>query len=273
MQRTPGPQTIRALTWPATATPWATLLIVHGLGEHSGRYEHVARRMAAAGIAVRGYDHPGFGGSGGRRGHVERWTDLHRVLAAELAAAQAAAPGLPLVLYGHSLGGLVALGYVMSIDPDPLPDRLVLTSPALDSSIAAWKQVIAPLLGRVAPRLRIPNGVTPGILSRDPAVDARNRSDPLMVTASTARFGAEAFAEQRRLRGILAGGIGPSMPTYVVHGAEDRLVPAGASVVLDGLAQVTRRVYPGLRHETHNEPEGLDVVDDTIAWLRSSLAG
>jgi acylglycerol lipase len=268
----PAAGTVRTRTWPATATPWATLLLVHGLGEHAGRYDHVARRMAAAGIAVRGYDHPGFGGSGGRRGHVERWTDLHRVLADELATAQAAAAKLPLVLYGHSLGGLIALGYVMSVDPDPLPDRLVLTSPALDSSIAGWKKAIAPVLGRVAPRLRIPNGLTPGILSRDPAVDERNRSDPLMVTSSTARFGAEAFAEQRRLRHLLAAGIGPSMPTYAIHGADDRLVPAGASKLLEGLPGVTRRVYPGLRHETHNEPEGLDVVDDTIAWLRSSLS-
>ena len=121
------------------------------------------------------------------------------------------------------------------------------------------------------PRLRIPNGFTPGILSRDPAVDARNRADPLMVTSSTARFGAEAFAEQHRLSALLAARSGPTMPTYVIHGGDDRLVPPGASELLEGLPQVTRRVYPGLRHETHNEPEGLGVVDDTITWLRSSL--
>ncbi len=272
MQSAADLPTLRVLTWPATGAPWATLVLVHGLGEHAGRYDHVGRRMAAAGIAVRAYDHPGFGGSGGPRGHVDRWTDLHRVLAGELATARDAAPQLPLVLYGHSLGGLVALGYAMGEGSDSLPDRLILTSPALDSTIAGWKQAIAPLLGRVTPRLRIPNGLTPGILSRDPAVDERNRSDPLMVTTSSARFGAEAFAEQRRLRGLLAARIGPRMPTYVIHGADDRLVPSSASAPLEGLPQVTRRVYPGLRHETHNEPEGPDVIDDTIAWLRSSLA-
>ncbi len=262
---------LRALDWAAAAPQWATLLLVHGLGEHIGRYDHVGRRLAAAGIGVHGYDHRGFGGSAGVRGHVDRWTDLHADLAGQLAATRAAAPDLPLVLYGHSMGGLIALGYVLSAALDRLPDRLVLTSPALDSTIAGWKKGLAPLLGRVAPRLRLPNGITPGILSRDPAVDARNRTDPLMVTSSTARLGAEGFAEQERLRRMLAAGIGPSMPTYVIHGADDRLVPVGASAILEGLPNVTRRVYPGLRHETHNEPEGLEVVDDTIAWLRDEL--
>lgn len=271
MQPLPDAPSIRALTWPAAGPPWATLLLVHGIGEHAGRYDQVGRRMAAAGIEVRAYDHPGFGASGGPRGHVERWTDLHRMLAGQLAAARAVEPHLPLVLYGHSLGGLVALGYAMDPASDPLPERLVLTSPALDSSIAGWKQAIAPVLGRIMPRLRIPNGFTPGILSRDPAVDARNRADPLMVTSSTARFGAEAFAEQHRLSALMAARSGPTMPTYVIHGGDDRLVPPGASELLEGLPQVTRRVYPGLRHETHNEPEGLGVVDDTITWLRSSL--
>jgi alpha-beta hydrolase superfamily lysophospholipase len=150
---------------------------------------------------------------------------------------------------------------------------MVLTSPGLDSTIAGWKQTVAPILGRIAPRLRIPNGFKAGDLSRDPEVDARLAADPLSIRSSTARLGAAGFAEQARVRALLAGGAPLPVPTYVVHGSEDPIVPVDASAPLaQGRTNVTRRVYPGLRHETHNEPEGPSVVDDTIAWLRAAAA-
>ena len=197
---------LRTLQWQPETAPWAGLLLVHGVGEHAGRYDHVASQMTDAGIEVHAYDHRGFGGSGGQRAYVERWTDFHDDLGLRLAAARSAMPDLPLVLYGHSMGGLIALGYLLSGTPRPQPDLLVLTSPGLDSTIAAWKQRLAPLLSRIAPRLRLPNGFRPGSLSRDPAVDERVANDPLCQSSSTARIGAEAFAEQRRLRGAVGGG-------------------------------------------------------------------
>ena len=266
---TPDGVALRTLHWPAAGTAWVGLLLVHGLGEHAGRYDHVARQMAAAGIEVRAYDHRGFGASGGPRAYVERWTDLHDDLEDRLSAVRAAMPDLPLVLYGHSMGGLIALGYVLAARERPLPDLLVLTSPGLDSTIAAWKQRLAPALSRVMPKLRLPNGFRPGDLSRDPSVDERVADDPLCQSSSTARIGAEGFAEQRRLRDALAGGRRLPIPTYVIHGSVDPIVPVGASAPLEADASVTRRVYPGLRHETHNEPEGPAVVADTIAWIRA----
>lgn len=261
---------LRLLRWPAT-DPWAALLVVHGLGEHAGRYAPMAARMAAAGIDVHAYDHRGFGASGGPRAYVHRWADLHDDLAARLTGVRATAPGLPLVLFAHSMGGLIALGYVL--DPTrPLPDRLVLSAPGIDSTIAGWKRAIAPLVGRVVPRLRLPNGFAPNALSRDPAVDEAFAADRLTQTSSTARLGVEGFAEQRRVRRALRDGAALPIPTYVLHGADDAVVPVAASAVLEAAPNVTRRVYRGLRHETHNEPEGPAVVDDTIAWLRASLA-
>jgi acylglycerol lipase len=259
---------LRTLHWRPTNEAWAGLLLVHGVGEHAGRYNHVANQMTDAGIEVHAYDHRGFGGSGGQRAYVDRWTDFHDDLGPRLAAARSAMPDVPLVLYGHSMGGLIALGYALSATPRPQPDLLVLTSPGLDSTIAAWKQRLAPVLSRIAPRLRSPNGFRPGDLSRDPAVDERLTSDPLCQSRSTARIGAEAFAEQRRLRGAVGGGWRLAVPTYVVHGGDDPIVPAGASAALERDPNVTRRVYPGLRHETHNEPEGPAVVADTIEWIR-----
>jgi alpha-beta hydrolase superfamily lysophospholipase len=261
---------LRTLDWPATPPSWASLLLVHGLGEHAGRYERVARQMAGVGIGVGAYDHRGFGGSGGPRAYLRRWADLHDDLEARLAAARAAVPDLPLVLYGHSMGGLIALGYVLADTPRPLPDLLVLTSPGLDSTIASWKQRAAPLLGVIAPRLRLPNGFHPGDLSRDPSVDERVKDDPLCQSTSTVRIGAEGFAEQRRVRAEVEAGRRLPIPTYVIHGSDDPIVPVEASAALGRDPNVTRRVYPGLRHETHNEPEGQALVADTIAWIREN---
>src|SRR5436309_15884717 len=89
-------------------TPWASVVLVHGLGEHSGRYEHVGDQLAAAGVEVSAYDHRGMGGSGGRRGYVERWSLYHDDLAERLADVRNSAGGRPVVLYAHSLGGLIA---------------------------------------------------------------------------------------------------------------------------------------------------------------------
>jgi alpha-beta hydrolase superfamily lysophospholipase len=267
---TPDGIALRTLHWPAREAAWAGLLLVHGLGEHAGRYDHVARQMADAGIDVHGYDHRGFGASGGSRAYVEHWTELHDDLEARLSAARAAMPGLPVVLYGHSMGGLIALGYVLADRDRPAPDLLVLTSPAVDSTIADWKRWLARLLGRIAPKLRLPNGFRSGDLSRDPAVDERVTNDPLCQSRSTTRIGAEGFAEQRRVRDALAAGRGLPIPTYVIHGTNDWIVPVSASAPLERDPCVTRRLYAGLRHETHNEPEGPTVVADTIAWIREN---
>ena len=261
---------LRTLRWRPAGAAWASLLLLHGLGEHAGRYDHVGRQMADAGIDAHAYDQRGFGASGGPRAYVRRWSELHDDLEARVAAAREASSGAPLVLYGHSLGGLVALGYVLD-RRRPLPDLLVLSAPGLDSTIEAWKQLAAPILGRIVPRLRISNGLRPGSLSRDPAVDQRVAADPLCESSSTTRLGAEGFAEARRVRQALEDGARVPVPTYVVHGDADPYVPVDASAVLERDPSVTRRVYPGLRHEPHNEPEGPEVVADTIDWIRSRV--
>lgn len=248
----------------ASGSRWASVLLVHGLGEHSGRYEHVGDQMAAAGLEVHAYDHRGAGGSGGRRGHVDRWSQQHDDLEERLRAVRgSAAAGRAVVLYGHSLGGLVVLGYLLT--DRPKPDLAVLSSPALDSTIAAWKKALAPVLGRLAPTLAIPNGIDGSTLSRDPSVAAKVRADPLASKASTARFGAEAFAEVARVRRDHAG---LSVPTLVLHGLDDGLVPARSSEILTALPNVERRTYPGLRHELHNEPEGSAIIDEILAWIQ-----
>ena len=243
---------------------WGHVLLVHGLGDHSGRYEHVGDQLASAGLDTWAYDLRGNGGSGGRRGHADRWSQLHDDLAERLRAVRHVAGGRPVVLYGHSMGSLIVLGYLLS--DRPKPDLVVAGSPALDSTLSAWKKVLAPALGRFAPMLVIPNGIDGRTLSRDPGVGERAAADPATCRGSTARFGAEGLAEQARVRRDYRGL--PPIPMLVLHGLDDGLVPPAASEILAALPNAERRTYPGLRHELHNEPEGPQILDEVIAWIR-----
>jgi alpha-beta hydrolase superfamily lysophospholipase len=252
--------------WAPTGEPWAAMVVVHGVGEHSGRYERTADRFAAAGIDVGGFDLRGHGGSGGRRGDVERWTDLHDDVEDALGRVRALARGRPVVLLGHSMGGLICLDHVLS--GRPRPDRLVLSAPGLGDDLPAWQHAIAPVAGRILPALVVRNAWDGSFLSRDPAVGAAVEADPLSLTGVTFRLGAHGFAAQRRVNASLAR---LDVPTFVVHGEADPLVPPRFSEPLAALPGVTRRTYPGLRHESFNEPEGPAVVDDVIAWLRAPV--
>jgi acylglycerol lipase len=254
--------------WSASGEPWASILIVHGIAEHSGRYEHVGGWLAAAGLDVHAYDQRGFGGSSGRRAWVDRWRRNLDDLEDRLALLRVTARGRPVVVYGHSLGGLIVLGYAVADPPRPLPDALVLSAPAIESTIPGWKRALARVLGAVAPTVAIPNDFDGELLSRDPAVGERYLEDERNQHSTTARFGAEALAEQNRVRLALAR---LSLPTLVIHGEADRLVPAAATESLAAISGVTRLTYPELRHETHNEPEGAEVVSDVVAWLRTTV--
>jgi alpha-beta hydrolase superfamily lysophospholipase len=254
--------------WLPAGTPWASVVLVHGIAEHSGRYEDVGGWLAEAGLEVLGYDQRGFGGSGGRRAYADRWGQVHDDLAERIAAARAGAGERPLVLWGHSLGGLIALGYCVSDGPRPLPDALVLSAPALASSTPGWQRVMARVLTKVAPTLPVKNAFDGSVLSRDPGVAERYLADPLNHHSTTVRLGAEALAEQGRV-GAALGKL--TVPTFVYHGEDDHLVPTASSERLEALPGVTRRTWPGLRHETHNEPEGREVIAAAVAWLRSVL--
>jgi alpha-beta hydrolase superfamily lysophospholipase len=254
--------------WPvAGGEPWASLLLVHGLAEHSGRYEHVGAQLANAGIDAHAFDLRGFGASGGRRASVDRWSQLHDDVEERLAAIRSVAPSRPLVLYGHSLGGLICLGYVL--DGRSRPDLLVLSAPAISARLPRWQRVMAVVLRRLAPGTMIRNAFDAEVLSRDPSVGERYVADPLNQHRTSVRFGHAAFGEQARV-GIALDRL--SIPTLVVHGGDDRLVPTESSERLEDRQGVTRRVYPGLRHETHNEPDGAKVVEETIGWIREKVS-
>ena len=250
--------------WVASGEPWADLLIVHGIGEHSGRYERTGRLLAAAGIHVQAFDLRGHGLSGGRRVYVRRWDDFLDDVEVRLAAIRE--PGRPLVLFGHSMGALIALTYACS--DRPAPDLLVLSAPPLQAAVPGWQRVLAPILGRVAPTVVLANPITADQLARDPAVGVAYFADPLVQPRSTARLGAQLFSAMKRANAQLGQ---LKIPTLVIHGGGDTLVPTAGSEVLAALPGVERRVLPGLHHETLNEPEGPEVVAGIVEWLRAQV--
>jgi alpha-beta hydrolase superfamily lysophospholipase len=247
--------------------PAGVVVLVHGAHEHGGRYAHVAQRLGAAGYASYAPDHPGHGRSPGRRGDIRSLAAAVEGVAQTARAAADRHPGVPLFVYGHSLGGLVALQYLTGTPHGRIAGAVV-SAPALDTSTATPVQrVLAPVLSRLAPGLGVLT-LDAETVSRDPEVVAAYRADPLTHTGRmVARTGTEillgAAAMPARLRGL-------RLPLLVVHGGADRLVPPAASEVVRrhaGSPDVTVRIYDGLYHEPHNEPEKDEVLDDVVAWL------
>ena len=255
------PQLVRH--WPSD-DGWASLLVVHGLGEHSGRYEALGSTLADAGIDTHAFDLVGFGGSGGDRAHLESWSHYLEDIADRLTPALSS--GLPTVLMGMSLGGLIVATYALSLHRQP--DLLVLSAPALDSGAPGWQKMAAPGVAKLVPKLRLPNFWDGEMLSRDPAVGEAYYADPLVETKTSTRLGSLILAQMTKVntqnRAI-------TQPLYVFQGGDDQIVPPEATVVLGELPNATRRVYPGLRHETVNEPEGGEVLADVIGWIRAQV--
>ena len=165
----------------------------------------------------------------------------------------------------------MACGYVLSGQERLLPDALVLSAPGLESTLPGWKRSLAGVLTGILPKMRLANGLPEGGLSRDPAVRTKADADPLCSNTSTVRWGAEAFAEQDRLRAVLPGLASMPVPTYVFHGSADPIVPVSASAVLEGKGNTTRRVHEGLRHECHHEPEHAAVMAEVVGWLEATV--
>jgi alpha-beta hydrolase superfamily lysophospholipase len=220
--------------------------------------------MAEAGLLVQAFDLRGHGLSGGRRVYVRRWDDYLDDVEVRLAALRD--PGVPLVLVGHSLGALICLTYVCSARP--APDLLVLSAPPLDATVPASQRFLAPILGLVAPTVVVSNPISGDQLARDPAVGIAYFADPLVQPRSTTRLGAQFLSAMKRARAQLDR---LHVPTLVIHGGADCLVPTAVSEPLARLPGVERRVLPDLRHETLNEPEGPEVVAGIVEWLRAHV--
>jgi len=257
--------------WPS-AEARGTIVIVHGLGEHIGRYAHVAARLNASGWAIVGYDQRGHGASPGERGRLAAGDDLLVDLAAVIDDVRAESTA-PLVLLGHSLGGLVVARFVAAALESPRPswqrdvDALVLSSPALDIGMTGARRVLLATLEAMTPNLGIGNGLDATGISRDPAVVAAYRADPLVhdrIAPRLVRFLADAGPA------VLALAPRWQVPTLLLYAGSDRLVVAAGSAAFAAAAPaavVTARPFASLFHEIFNEPEQDEVLGVLTAWL------
>ena len=249
--------------WPTEGPPRATVVLVHGIAEHSGRYERTGSLLSDAGIAVRSFDLFGFGGSGGPRGDILEWDIYHDQIERQISSV--AALGIPMILLGHSMGGTLAAGYVISGRPSPA--LLVLSAPAFSGG-AGWQRVLATVGARLAPTISIPNSLKGEQLSRDPAVGEAYFSDPLVWRKTTLRLGDHLFEAMAE---VAAGATRIEIPTLVLHGGADSIVPPQSTAFLADLPGFERRLYPSLRHEILNEPEGPELVQEIIDWIDARI--
>jgi alpha-beta hydrolase superfamily lysophospholipase len=253
-------------SWSGPA-PAGLVVVVHGVHEHGGRYGWVAERLVAAGYDVYAVDHPGHGRSPGRRANIGSMAAAVDGVDALTRMAAERVPGVPVFVYGHSLGGLIALQYLTG-QPDERVRGGVISAPALDTSAAtAAQRRLAPLVSALAPNLGM-LALDLDALSRDPEVDRAYRADPLNYLGKmTARTGTELMLAATAMPARLAG---LTMPLFVLHGGADRLVPPAASDVVRehaGSKDLTVKIYEGLYHEPHNEPERDQVLADIVSWL------
>ena len=249
--------------WLPPGAPIGHFVIVHGIAEHSGRYERTGSLLSDAGFHVRSFDLIGCGGSGGPRGDINEWSRYHDQI--ERHVEWARGEGGPLVLLGHSMGGNLALGYVLA--DRPRPDLLVLTAPALGGG-AGWQRALAGVASRIAPSVPIANSLKGEQLSRDPAVGEAYFSDPLVYPKTTPRLGSALF---NAMDEVTTRAAELDVPTLVLHGGLDTIVPPQTTAILGELPDVERRLLPDLRHEILNEPEGPEIVGEIIAWVMARI--
>lgn len=265
--RTPDGETLALHDWPLPRDlpARAVVVLVHGIGEHAGRYRHVAERLNGWGFAVRAADHHGHGASSGTRGGLPSVMRLVDDLALVVDDTRRAHPGLPLVLLGHSLGGLVAASFVARAVRKV--DALVLSSPGLDPGLGVLQKLLIALLSRLAPALRVGNGLDDNYLSHDPAVVQAYRDDALChdrIGARLARFLAD--------EGALVQAAAPQwrVPTLLIYAGDDRLVKPAASRAFAAAAPasvLSASCFPALYHEIFNERDATPVFETLGRWL------
>lgn len=257
--------------WPPGGEPKAAICLVHGLGEHVGRWHHVCAFLADCGYAVVNFDLRGHGKSGGPLGHSPSYDAVLDDIGLALDQAASLFPGRPLFLYGHSLGGNLVISYAMRRQPGIA--GVVATAPLLRTGTppAGWKLTMGKLMYKVAPGFTMPNGIDRNNLSQDTTVVEAYNADPLVHDKVSARFALDFLKA-----GEWALDNAPTfpLPLLLMQGSADRLVSLDANRLFAEKVgrQCTLRVWDGLYHEIHNEPAKDQVLAYLVSWLDATCA-
>lgn len=252
--------------WRPSGEAAGVVCLIHGLGEHSGRYQFVGSRLAEAGYAVHSFDLRGHGKSPGPRGYSPSYEHILDDIGESIARARAAYPVKPLYLYGHSMGGGLVLNYALR--REPAPDAVIASAPSLKPATRppAWKTTAGRLLYNILPALPFPHGLPLHGISCDPAVYEAYMADPLVHDQVSCRLGID----------IINYGVSAyeraedfKLPLLLVQGTADQLVNASANIEFARKAggPTTIKVYEGSYHELHNEPMREQFIQEVIAWL------
>jgi alpha-beta hydrolase superfamily lysophospholipase len=269
IQTSDGLQLYTTVWLPEDKTPRAVVLLVHGVSEHIGRYAHVAEHLTADGYAVYGIDHRGHGRSDGLRVYINQMDNPANDLAVYFEQIRRSHPGLPFYVYGHSMGALIAVRFTLRYQGS-LAGLIVSGIPlCADQSVPEPVFQLLRALSAVAPRLRAVR-LEANAVSRDPEMAQIYLIDPMVINGPL-RLGTA------RSIGMAARRLRPELnrlyiPLLVMHGSADRISDVEGSQYLYQHAtssDKTLKIFDGLYHEVHNEPERLEVLNDVLDWLNT----
>jgi alpha-beta hydrolase superfamily lysophospholipase len=263
-------QEIYSQVWEPEDHPRAAVCLVHGLGEHSSRYSHVAEHLTSAGFALLAFDLPGHGKSGGIRGHTTSNETFLENIDLLIDDSKRRYPETPRFLYGHSLGGIIVLFYTLKRQPELA--GVIATSPGLRTSLEEQKLKIAAAkaLGTFLPMACLSTGLKPEDISRDPDVILAYVNDPLVHDQSSF---AMAKTSLEMIPWTFDHAHEFTLPLLLMHGTADRIAYARGSEEFAGLTSCncTVKLWEGAYHETHNEPEKEDVLNFMVAWIERQI--
>jgi len=258
-------------SWQPEGEAKGVLAIVHGFGEHCGRYSHIVNHLVPQGFAVYGFDHRGHGRSADKpTAHVNRWSEYHGDVERFLQLVGEQMPGLPLFLMGQSMGGLIVLGY--ALDHPAGLKGVIASAPAVgDVDAPPLMMFLGRIFSKIVPRLSMDSRLNDDAISRDPDVVRAYQDDPLGTGMATARFSTE-FTKAIENTRARAAEFQP--PLLILHGASDSLVPeVGSRLFFEKVRQTDKEriVYEGGYHEPHNDLQYEQVVADIHRWLEAHL--
>jgi len=257
--------------WQPENHPKAVICLVHGMGEHSGRYAHVADALTQAGYVLFTFDLRGHGQSEGPRGHTPSYEALMQDISSLLGLANKQFPQLPSFLYGHSLGGNLVLNYILRYQPRL--KGVIVTDPWLRLSFEppASKIILGQMMNKIWPSFSQSSGLDTKALSHDPEVVHAYKNDPLVHDHISARMFIGIYqAGQWALEHASEF----SLPLLLMHGGEDKIISVEAGREFAGKIKenCTLKIWDGLYHEIHNEPEKEEVFKFLIDWLDKEVS-
>jgi acylglycerol lipase len=266
----PGNGPIFFQSWLPSEKPKAIMILIHGFGEHSSRYgTHFAEFYTASRIGIFTFDLPGHGKTPGKRGHIANPFALLETIDLLIKQIKSEYPETPLFLYGHSFGGEILLWYTLV--RNPLLNGMIITSPliGLKEATPPMKYFLAKLMDKIFPTFTMDNGLNSKYLSRDPEVVNAYNTDPLVHRKISARSG---MMVMNRGQWILENAIDNKNKMLIMIGSDEGIVnKESVEKFYELCPSITYKVWPGLYHELHNEPEKDQIFDFSLKWLIQNI--